>query len=141
ATKGAQAVKVLKRGDAWSTEEVWQNQKLGMHIDSPVSDGDLQFGLSRERKGQFFCLSARTGAPLWVTVGREGEQASILIAGSALFYFKNDGELIVTRKSDKGFDPVARYQVADTPVWAHPAIWNNQILTKDASALTLWSLE
>jgi PQQ-like domain len=58
---GVMGVKVLKRGSKWVAETVWQNKDLGMYISSPVVTGDLLFGLSYLKRGQFFCLDPRTG--------------------------------------------------------------------------------
>ncbi len=51
------------------------------------------------------------------------------------------GELLVIRRSDAGFEPIARYRVADSSTWASPAIVNGHILVKDTSHLTLWRVE
>jgi len=45
----------------------------------------------------------------------------------------------VFRASDKQFDQLARYRVAETPTWAHPVILSGGILVKDETKLTLWA--
>ena len=112
-----------------------------MYLSSPVLDGHLLFGLSAKRKGQFFCLDARTGKLLWTTEGREGEHASALNAGDVLLFLTNDATLIIAKKSAQGFEPITRYQVADSPTWSHPIVLGKQLLIKDASSVALWSLE
>lgn len=139
--KPTMAVRVLKRGNAWSTEKVWENPELFMYMSSPVVSGDLLFGMSHKRRGQFFALDARAGATLWTTTGREGENAAILHSGVLLFILNNNAELIVARKSAKGFTPVRRYTVADSQTWAHPVVLGTRVLIKDTSTLALWSLE
>jgi hypothetical protein len=52
-----------------------------------------------------------------------------------------DGALRVAKKSGRGFEPLARYAVAESQTWAHPVILSKQILVKDAATVTLWSLE
>ena len=138
---GAMAVKVLKRGSEWSTERVWHNPDAAMYMNSPVLSEDLLFGLSHRNKGQFFCLDARTGATLWNSRGREGDNAAILNAGSVLLLLTSDAELIVAKKSAKAFELVRRYSVADSPTWAHPVVLGNGILIKDASTLALWTID
>ena len=112
-----------------------------MYMNSPVVNGDHLFGLSHKRKGQFFCLDARTGETLWTSEGREGENAAMLSAGETLFLLTNDAELIVAKNNAKRFEPLKKYTVAQSPTWAHPAIVDNGILIKDVSTLALWSLE
>jgi outer membrane protein assembly factor BamB len=139
--KSTFAVRVVKRDGKWATEQVWNNPQVSMYMSSPVIVGDLMFGFSEKRKGQFFCLDARTGETLWTTEGREGENAAILIGGDILFLLKNDAELIVARKGAKGLDQIKRYTVAQSPTWAHPVILGNRILVKDAATLALWGLD
>ena len=139
--KGTMAIKVIKQGDAWSTKQVWHNPEVSMYMNSPVLNGDLLFGLSRQRGGYFFCLNVRTGATLWTSDGGQGENAALLSAGEVLFFLKTNAELLVVKRSEKGFEPIAQYKVADKPTWAHPVVLGKQILIKDASTLALWSLE
>ena len=139
--KATMAIKVIKRDGKWTTEQVWQNPQVSMYMNSPVVNGDYLFGLSHKRKGQFFCLDARTGETLWTSEGREGENAAMLSAGEILFLLTNDAELIVAKNNAKRFEPLRKYKVAESPTWAHPAIVDNGILIKDATTLALWSLE
>jgi hypothetical protein len=48
---------------------------------------------------------------------------------------------IVARASRERLEPIRRYTVADTPTWAQPAITGNRIFIKDASAITLWTVD
>ncbi|HST20644.1 MAG TPA: PQQ-binding-like beta-propeller repeat protein [Blastocatellia bacterium] len=139
--KGTMAVKIIKRDGKWTTEQVWQNSQVSMYMNSPVINGDYLFGLSHKRKGQFFCLDARTGETLWTSEGREGENAAMLSAGETLFLLTNDAELIVAKNNAKRFETLKKYTVAASPTWAHPAIIGNRILIKDASTLALLSVE
>lgn len=138
--RGTLAVKVAQKNGQWATEQVWSNKGVAMYMNSPVLIDHLLFGLSHLRKGQFFCLDARTGATLWTTEGREGENAVVLKAGELLFLLTNDGSLTIAKKSDQKLEPVAKYQVADGPTWSHPVIFGKHILVKDTANVTLWSL-
>jgi hypothetical protein len=46
--------------------------------------------------------------------------------------------LLVFRNSPAAFEVVARYTVADTPVWAHPVPAGRGVLIKDADTLSYW---
>ena len=135
---GVMAVRVLKRGSEWSTETVWQNKDVSMYMSSPVVSGDLLFGLSHHKRGQFFCLDPRNGTTLWTSEGREATNAAIVDAGTVLLLLTDDAELIVVKKSGKGFEPLRKYSVADSPTWAHPVVLNGGILIKDTTTLALW---
>lgn len=139
--KGTIAIQLAKDGEKWTTKQVWHNPKIAMYMNSPVLEGDLLFGLSHLRKGQFFCLNARTGETLWATEGRDGQNASLLNVSNALLILTSDGDLIVANKSAKAFEQIARYDVAESATWSHPIAFGKQILIKDSSTLALWSLE
>lgn len=139
--KGTVAIQVTKNGAEWTTKEVWRNPEIAMYMNSPVLEGDHLFGMSAKRKGQYFCLEAATGKVLWATEGREGFNVSILNTIDALLILTSDANLIVAKKSAKGFEQVMKYSVADSATHAHPVIVGKRILVKDDAAMTLWSLE
>jgi len=137
---GTTAVKVIKQGNKWSTEQIWRNPEISMYMNSPVLSNDLLFGFSRQRGGYFFCLDANTGSTLWTSNERHGENAAILNAGEVLLFLTTDAKLFIVKKDSKEFRPIAQYTVADSPTWAHPVILGKQILIKDASTLALWEI-
>ena len=141
AEMGTRAIRVRKDDDEWASELVWHNPKIHMYTASFVLNGDLLYGFSMQRKGQFFCLDPQTGEVLWTSDGRQGEYASIVSAGEVLFCLTGDAELIIVKPSAQAYEPIARYSIADSTTWAHPVILDKRILIKDASHLTLWSLE
>ncbi len=139
--KGTMAVQAVKSGAEWTTKQVWHNPEITMYMNSPVLEGDHLFGMSSKRKGQYFCLDAATGKVLWATEGRGGFNASILNTKDVLLILNSDANLIVAKKSAKGFEQVAKYSVADSATHAHPVAVGKRILVKDDAAMTLWSLE
>ena len=111
-----------------------------MYMSSPVAVGSRLSGLSNKKKGQFFCLDVTIGKTLWTSPGRIGENAAILKAGNVLLALTTGAELVVFKPNAERFELVARYKVADTPVWAHPAVLGKRLLIKDKSSLSLWTL-
>jgi outer membrane protein assembly factor BamB len=138
-SKGTFGVAVTKARGQWSTMELWNNQEVSMYMSSPVLSGNLLFGFSHKNKGQFFCLDANTGKTQWVSDPRQGDNAAILQVGQRLLLLKDDGELIVAPVSAKGFEPLRRYKVAESPTWAHPLVLEKGIVIKDADSLVFWS--
>lgn len=139
--KGTSALRLSKSGNAWRAEQVWHNAELSMYMSAPVLVGDLLFGFSEQRRGQYFCLDAATGKTLWTSEGRQGENAALLNVGGLLFSLNNAGELNIAKPSVKTFEPIAKYDVSTSATWAHPAIVNKQIIVKDTATLSSWSLE
>lgn len=137
---GTVAVRINRQGGDWRPEQVWRQEQVFTYMNTPVVSGNLLFGLSAKNKGQYFCLDLDTGKTLWLTEGREAENASFLSADDSVFILTNEAKLIVARNSGRGFESIRRYQVATSPTWAHPIFFDGQILVKDESNLSLWSL-
>jgi hypothetical protein len=104
-------------------------------MSSPVLSGNLLFGLSDRKMGQFFCLNAATGKTLWESEGRLQSSGAIVNAGSVWLVLTSGGELIVVKPSETAFEPIERHLVTETHVWAHPIFLGNRILIKDESML------
>ena len=138
--RGTTAFTITKRGNEWATEQAWYRPDVSMWMNTPVVSGNFLFGLSQKKRGQFFSLDARTGKEFWTSEGGAGDYAVILKSDTKLFIQTNDGTLIIARITDRGYEPVKSYQVADSATWAQPAIIKNQILVKDVEHLSLWSL-
>jgi hypothetical protein len=58
-----------------------------------------------------------------------------------LLALTDEANLIVIARSDSAYEPIANYQVANSPTWAHPVLWDRNMLVKDESHLTLWRVE
>jgi outer membrane protein assembly factor BamB len=133
--QGMLAVRPVKQGASFAVQEVWRNADNELYMNSPVVQGNLLFGLSSRKKGQFFCIDADTGKTLWQSAGRMGENAAMLNLAGTLLLLTNDAKLIVLPASAKEYAPVAEYTVANSPTWAHPVVVGNRILVKDEAAL------
>lgn len=138
---GVTALRPERRDGAWSVGVVWETTEVSLFLSNPVLVDGTVFGLSEKARGQFFALEADTGRVLWLGPPRQAENTAVVKAGRLLFLLNDDAELIVARSGRSGFEPVARYAVATSATWAQPAISGNRIFVKDASSITLWTLE
>jgi outer membrane protein assembly factor BamB len=130
----------LKLADGkWTGEMVWSNPQTPMFMSSPVVVGATIYGLAQRSKGQFVAIDAKTGKTLWATQGREGENASMMGSPSWLLASTTDGNLVVARANPEKYEEVRRYQIADSAVWAHPAITDRSIVVKDADKVICWT--
>ncbi len=137
---GTTAVRIVRKGTEWAIAPAWKNEQVSMYMSSPVVSGSTLYGLSHRNRGQFFAIDLATGKTLWTTAGREGENASIMVAGSWLLLSTTNGELIVARVNPARFEEVKRYTIANSAVWAHPAAAGHVILVKDVEKLICWTV-
>lgn len=135
--QGITAIRLLKQGQELVTQEVWNNRENQLYMNSPVLQGNLLFGMSAHKKGQFFSIDADTGKTLWQSPGRMGENMALLNAGKVLLLLTNEAKLIVLASNAKEYKPLVEYVVANSPTWAHPVAAGNRILVKDETTLAL----
>ena len=99
----------------------------------------LLFGLSD--RGNLFCLNAQTGETAWTDTTRHGNFGSILDVGSVLMVLPNKSELIVYKPDGQEYSEIKRYQVAETPTYAHPIIAGNRLYVKDQDSVAMLIIE
>jgi outer membrane protein assembly factor BamB len=134
------AIRIVRKGDQWTTEDLWENAEASLYMANAVVVGDVLLGLSHRNRGQYVLLDVKTGKTLWTGMPRQAENASIVRAGNIVFALEEDADLIVGRVSRSGLQELKRYKVADAVTWSAPAISGNRIFVKDASAVTLWTV-
>ena len=133
------AIRPKVDGGKWKPETVWTNLQTPMFMSSPVLIGATIYGLTLRSKGQFVAIDAASGKTLWNTPGREGENASILGSPSWLLASTTDGNLVVARANAQRYEEVRRYRIAESAMWAHPAITGSSIIVKDVDKVICWS--
>ena len=134
------AFRVLKRGDQWVSENVWENNDVTMDMSTGVLVGSTLFGFSARNSGQFFAVDANTGQTLWLSEARQAENAAVVRAGDLWLALQADAQLIVARGNPKQFEILKRYTVANSATWAQPVLSGDRVFIKDLSSITLWSL-
>jgi outer membrane protein assembly factor BamB len=138
---GITAYRVLREGDAWTTEDVWHTSEVALHMTNGVVADGVLFGLSYLNSGQYFGLDLESGEVLWTGNPRQAENASILRSGNTFLSLQEDAELLVVSASRTGLDVVKSYEVADSVTWTQPTLVGNRLYVKDIATLTLWTLD
>jgi outer membrane protein assembly factor BamB len=138
--KPTSAFRVVRKGDEWAIEDLWENPDVWQFMTNPVMVGDRLFGLSTRNRGEYFLLDTKSGARVWSSMPRQGENAAIVRAGAVLISLEDDGELMVGRVTGAEFQELKRYTVSDEGTWAAPVVSGNRIFVKDVSSLSLWTV-
>lgn len=134
------ALRITRDGSAWKTEKVWETNEATFYMSTPVfSDGRL-YGMSERQGGQMVALDAATGKTLWTGDARFSTSAAVLDAGPVLLALTTDADVVVFKKEGPQLTQAAKYQVAESPTWATPAVAGNRILVKDLNSLGMWEI-
>ncbi len=135
--QGTHAFAIRRREDGrWEAAPAWSNPGLTMYMTSPVLADGIVYGHASTRAGQFVALDAATGAVRWSSEGREGEFASVLLAGDDLLLLTGDAELLVAEPSPAGFAVAHHYDIADGVTWTVPVPLPDGLLVRDAAGLS-----
>ena len=52
--QGVPAFRIVKRNNAWATENVWENKQVPLYMTNGVLGNDTLVGMSHRNSGQFF---------------------------------------------------------------------------------------
>jgi outer membrane protein assembly factor BamB len=137
--KGTTSIRPSREDGKWTASEVWHTADVSMYISNPVIVGGTLVGLSRRASGQLFSLDARSGRVLWLGSPREADNIAFAKSGDLLFMLKDNAELVIARGTPQVI--LKRYLVATSPTWAQPLVSGNRIYVKDATSLTLWTVD
>lgn len=133
--QGTHAYALQKANDKWQATEAWKNATVAMYMSTPVYSDGLIYGHSKKQRGQFVALDAKTGDIRWVSEGRDGDHASVLLTPRHIVYLTNGGDLIIVRRGTAAFEVERRYKVADAETWSIPALLGTDVLVRDANSV------
>ncbi|MCB9385326.1 MAG: PQQ-like beta-propeller repeat protein [Bryobacterales bacterium] len=128
------------RVNADTPVKAWESADVTLYMSTPVRVGERLCGFTEKRKGALYCQDPNTGAVHWMSEGRMGDNALLIAAGDRIVAATSEGEVIVAPSGGAAYAPEHVYKVAESPVWAHPALVDEGLLIKDQTALTLWRM-
>jgi outer membrane protein assembly factor BamB len=133
---GIKAVQVINSGGKWTTKELWSNPDIGTKWNTPILKDGYLFGFTDQRR--IFCIDAATGKTAWYDNTVNSDFATIVDCGAVIIGFPSTGNLLVFKADPKAYTEIAKYKVADTPVYAFPVLAGNTVYVKDAESLTMF---
>lgn len=138
--RGTRALRIDRQGEAFSVTELWANPDIACQFSTPILKDGFLYGHSD--KGNLFCLNVQTGQIAWLdtNVTDRGSFCPLVDVGSAILALPSSGELIIIKPDSSALQIVARYKVAEAPVYSHPVAQDKKIIIKDESVVTCWAL-
>jgi outer membrane protein assembly factor BamB len=131
---GLKAVKAESAG----VKEIWSNAEVGAKWNTPVLKDGYLYGFSDQKR--LYCVNAATGATAWIDQSVNSDFATLLDCGEVLIGLPSTGNLLVFKADPKAYTEVAKYKVAETPVYSFPLVAGKNIYVKDAENLTMFRL-
>ena len=143
------AYKIEKSGDTFKATQTW-NAAVGTAYDTPVLKDGFIYGLMAPgvsgmrdgRTGNYACLNVSNGQVAWndTANNRNTTYRSIVEAGEVLFGLVENGTLTVFKADSTAFAQLASYMVATKNVYAYPIIADKNIIIRDVTNVTLYTL-
>ncbi len=132
--QGTRAFVVEKAAAGFATRELWANTTVGTKWTTLVLKDGFLYGLSDQRK--LFCLNAANGESAWTDQTSNHDFGTVTDAGKVMVALPASSNLIFYVPDPLMYKELARYKVADTPVFTFPVFSGNLIYIKDAEHLT-----
>jgi outer membrane protein assembly factor BamB len=134
---GMKAIKVEKSGNEYVTKELWSNTEIGAKWNTPILKDGFLYGFTDQKR--IYCLNASTGQTAWIDNAVSSDFSTMVDCGSVIIGLTSTNNLMVLKPDGKEYSEVAKYKVADTPIYAFPVISGNSIYVKDAETLMMYS--
>ncbi len=128
------ALRPSLQGDRWRTEVAWSRDDLPMDLTTAVVSRGRLCGVTHLKKGQAFCIDS-AGNDVWLGGPRFADHASVVATPDALLLLLPDATLVVLAGSGSAYRELARYRVADSETWAHPAVIEAGLIVKSFDRL------
>jgi outer membrane protein assembly factor BamB len=137
--KGGALLKIARKGDAFTAEQVWANHNLCSKFANPVAMGGAIYGLSN---GTLVCIDQDSGERLWR--GRSYGHGQVLAIGRAvggvLLVLSEHGHVAVVAADRKGFHERARMNVFKDRTWNTPALAGRQLFLRNDAEMACYEL-
>lgn len=130
---GMKAIKVEKSGNDYITKDLWNNAEVGAKWNTPILKDGFLYGFTDQKR--IYCINAATGQTAWIDNAVNSDFSTIVDCGSVILGLTSTDNLLVLKPDPKAYSEVAKYKVADTPIYGYPVISGNSIYIKDAETL------
>jgi outer membrane protein assembly factor BamB len=132
---GAVVFEVLRSGDTFRTQKIWENQRMKNRFTSSVLlDGHI-YGLD---ESILACIDANTGEQKWKG-GRYG-YGQVLLAGDHLIVLTEDGEVVLVKATPARHEEVAKFTAISGKTWNHPVIASGRLLVRNIQEMAAFDI-
>ena len=129
---GAGLYKISKKGNQFSSSEVWRKKNdMFNHWSTPIyHDGHLygMFSFKKYGDGPLQCIELKTGKIKWSHDGYG--PGNVILSGDNLIALADDGFLAVVKASPSKYHELARKKILNGKCWSTPILSNGLVLAR-----------
>lgn len=117
----------------------WKNDDLKSYLTTPVVVKDHLIGHDM-RTSRLVCVSLETGETAWTSPRVAGKHHCLVVAGGALLWQSETGELVIAKAGADDWTELARWAVTGRGAWSHPAVADGRLFVKDQEFVSAYDL-
>ena len=125
------------RLSADGAKELWRRaDSLASQYTTPILHDDVYYAIDGRQDGppaDLVCLDPNTGDRLWTEEGFG--YATLIRAGDQMIAVKTDGELVLMKTSQVGFEPLSQSRLTSSTMRPLPALSNGRLYVRDTKTL------
>lgn len=140
---GGALVKVAKKGDVFSAEELYFNNKLPVGLGGVVKVGDYFYGSSGQT---VMCANFKTGEIKWDE--RAVGPSSWLVADGRIYLHAENGDVALLEPTPEAYREKGRFMPPERPAsrgqakaWAYPVIADGKLYLREHSSLWCYEIK
>jgi outer membrane protein assembly factor BamB len=130
--KGCALLNLVKRGDSFVAQSVYENNQMCNHFSSSVRYKDHFYGFN---DNLLTCMDVRTGEVRWArkdSRGNEFVKGSLILADGKLLILGETGRLALAEATPEEYKEVARMKIFEGQrKWAPPVLAHGKLYLRD----------
>lgn len=132
---GAAVVRIQKRGDRFSVEELWKNKVMKNVVNQSVYYDNCIYGFDNNKLA---CVDVETGEKKWEIRGFQ--RGSLIAADGHLIVLSERGKLALVEASPVEFREISSVQILDGICWTSPSLANGRLYLRNHEEMVCFDL-
>lgn len=127
---GSRMLKLARKGDAVTVEEVWATQRVRVHFGNAVRLANrIYFSNGDMATAPFAAVDVATGEPVWRD--RAVTRATLIGVGKDLVILDEDGNLVLATPTDTGLNVRGKVALLAERSWTAPTLSGTTLFVRD----------
>jgi hypothetical protein len=136
-SEGTRAVKLVKKGEQLSAEELWTSKQLKMDFTEMLVHKGYIYGIDGS---MFSCVDLKTGERAWKD-GRYGKGQSLLLdTNDQILIAAEDGRVALLATDPTAHKELTFFRALKGKTWNHPVVIGDKLLVRNASEAACYAL-